>query len=157
MHQSVFDIPVLGRRARSVLDTSGYAVDSFNGQSIVEIIESYPRTEMFATSTAQLLHVVDEVLDLGVRRGVRLFLRGDRNGRFVSALVYLPRDRYTTTTRLAMRQVLLDELDGSDADYSARITESALAMVHYTIQVPGARDAGGPDLSAPRVQGIQER
>ncbi|WP_182346775.1 NAD-glutamate dehydrogenase [Tomitella gaofuii] len=162
MHQSVFDIPVLGRRARSVLDRSGYAVDSFNGQSIVEIIESYPRTEMFATSTAQLLHVVDEVLDLGVRRGVRLFLRGDRNGRFISALVYLPRDRYTTTTRLAMRDVLLDELGGTDADYSARITESALAMVHYTIQAPAAWDepggeGDGLDVSARRVAEIQER
>ncbi|QDQ98073.1 NAD-glutamate dehydrogenase [Tomitella fengzijianii] len=162
MHQSVFDIPVLGRRARSVLDRSGYAEDSFNGQSIVEIIESYPRTEMFATSTAQLLHVVDAVLDLGVRRGVRLFLRGDRNGRFISALVYLPRDRYTTTTRLGMRDVLLDELGGTDADYSARITESALAMVHYTIQAPAAWDepeAGGDglDLSGRRVLEIQER
>ncbi|WP_307810967.1 NAD-glutamate dehydrogenase [Tomitella cavernea] len=161
MHQSVFDIPVLGRRARSVLDRSGYAVDSFNGQSIVEIIESYPRTEMFATSTARLLHVVDEVLDLGVRRGVRLFLRGDRNGRFISALVYLPRDRYTTTTRLAMRDVLLEALGGTDADYSARITESALAMVHYTIQAPAAWGEPGAgvdlDVSARRVLEIQER
>ncbi|MDN5757138.1 MAG: NAD-glutamate dehydrogenase [Tomitella sp.] len=158
MHQSVFDIPVLSRRARSVLDRSGYGLDSYNGQSVVEIIESYPRTEMFATSTAQLVRVVDEVLDLEVRRGVRLFLRGDRNGRFVSALVYLPRDRYTTTTRLAMREVLLDELEGVDVEYSARITESMLAMVHYTVQTPTAWDDGGePDLGPDRAQRIQER
>lgn len=158
LHRSVFDIPVLSRRAREVVAAAGHAPDSYSGQSVLEIIESYPRTEMFATGATALLNVVTEVLSLGVSRGVRLFLRADRNSRFVSALVYLPRDRYTTDVRLKMREVLIEELGGSSAEYNARVSESSLAMVHYTVQTPNAWDGGrAPDLSEEHRLRIQDR
>ncbi|WP_024793339.1 NAD-glutamate dehydrogenase [Tomitella biformata] len=157
LHRSVFDIPVLSRRTHQVLERSGYSADSYSGQSVLEIIESYPRTEMFATGTTALLNIVNEVLSLGINRGVRLFLRADRNGRFVSALVYLPRDRYTTAVRLRMRAILVAELGGISAEYNARVSESSLAMVHYTVQTPNAWDNDqAPDLSEENRVRIQD-
>ncbi|MDG3013191.1 NAD-glutamate dehydrogenase [Speluncibacter jeojiensis] len=147
IHQNVLEIPILGRRARQVLELAGQTEDSYNGQSMLEIIESYPRTELFATDTDTLLKVVSSVLSVGLTRDLRLFLRGDANGNFVSALVYLPRDRYRTGVRLAMKAILLAELGGSSVDYTTRVTESSFAMVHFTVHIPrGWEDGHGPDL-----------
>ncbi|MEO9220777.1 MAG: NAD-glutamate dehydrogenase domain-containing protein, partial [Mycobacteriaceae bacterium] len=76
------------------------------------------------------------VVSLGQQRSVRLFLREDPYGRFVSCLVYLPRDRYTTRARMEIQDVLLRELGGSSLDYTARVSESPLALVHLTVQTP---------------------
>ncbi|MFD4179892.1 NAD-glutamate dehydrogenase [Rhodococcus sp. NPDC058514] len=134
LHENVLDIPVIGRRARSVIERAGFELDSFSGQRMLEVIQSFPRTELFSSDTDTLFDTITAVLAIGLRRQVRLFLRDDRFGGFTSALVYLPRDRYTTRVRLAMQSILLRELGGSTLEYSARVTESDLAMVHFTIR-----------------------
>ena len=87
------------------------------------------------------------VLHLQERRQTRLFLRQDPTGRFWSALVYLPRDRYTTEVRLAMQELLLERLGGTSIEYTARSTESVLARLHFVVRVPvgrrGAAEADG--------------
>ena len=52
------------------------------------------------------------MLHLQERRRLRLFLRRDDYGRFMSCLVYLPRDRYTTQMRLRMEEILREAFDG---------------------------------------------
>ncbi|MBY8854623.1 NAD-glutamate dehydrogenase, partial [Saccharothrix sp. MB29] len=78
----------------------------------LEVIQNYPRTELFSVDTDTLYQTVTGVIALAERRRLRLFLRRDPYGRFYSCLVYLPRDRYTTTSRLAMQEVLIDQLGG---------------------------------------------
>ena len=68
------------------------------------------------------------------RRQTRLFMRRDRYGRFVSCLVYLPRDRYTTTVRLRMADILKEEFGTDLVDYTARVTESMLARLHFVVR-----------------------
>lgn len=70
------------------------------GQLVLDIIQTVPRSELFALTSGQLLDMAGAVIDLGARRRTLLFLRTDRLGHFVSCLVYLPRDRYTTGVRL---------------------------------------------------------
>jgi len=148
LHENVLDIPVVNRRTRTVIERAGFDLDSFSGQAMLEVVQTYPRTELFATDTDTLLETVSVVLAIGDRRAVRLFLRRDTYGRFVSCLVYLPRDRYTTRTRTAVQDVLLRELGGVSLEHTARVTESALALLHVTVHTPQ-----GAVLEA----GIQER
>ncbi|MFD4469473.1 NAD-glutamate dehydrogenase [Rhodococcus sp. NPDC058505] len=139
VHENILDIPVVATRARAVIARAGFDLHSFSGQAMLEVIQSLPRTELFSVDADTLFDTVTAVLAIGVRRQARLFLRDDHDGRFVSALVYLPRDRYNTRSRLAMQSILLRELGGGTLDYSARVTESDLAMVHFTIRTePGA-------------------
>ncbi len=81
------------------------------------------------------------VVDLGSRRRALLFLRTDQLAHFVSCLVYLPRDRYTTAVRLEMQDILVRELGGTSIEYTARVSESPWAVVHFTVRMP---DAPGP-------------
>ncbi|MEW1933509.1 NAD-glutamate dehydrogenase [Rhodococcus sp. NPDC079359] len=138
LHENVLDIPVIERRVRSVIARAGHDLGSFSGQAMLEVLQSMPRSELFATSAAWLFETASAVLALGRRRKVKLFVRPDAGGSFVSALVYLPRDRYTTRVRLAIQDRLLRELGGTSLDYTARVTESDLALLHVTVRrTPG--------------------
>jgi glutamate dehydrogenase len=148
LHANVLEVPVISGRVREAIKRAGYSIDSYSGQSMLEIIQSYPRTELFTIDTDTLFKTVSEVVAIGLSRELRLFLRGDPNGKFVSALVYLPRDRYRTGVRVEMQEILMHELGGSRIDYAARVTESVLAQVHFTIRIPdGWTDGNAPDLS----------
>ena len=122
-------------------------VESWSGQRMLEVLQTYPRAELLCTDRASLLETVTGVLALAERRRVRLFLRRDRWGRYFSAMIYLPRDRYTTATRLRMQQLLLDRLEGTDIEYTARVTEDQLALLHVTVHT-GQREPVRPDVPA---------
>ncbi|MEU7633860.1 NAD-glutamate dehydrogenase domain-containing protein, partial [Nocardia sp. NPDC049220] len=136
VHENVLDIPVIERRVRSVIEKSGFDLESFSGQAMLEAIQSFPRTELFSSDAETLRRTATAVLNVSLRRQVRLFLRADTYGRFVACLVYLPRDRYTTRVRLEMQDILVRELGGVSIDYTARVGESDLARVYFTVRMP---------------------
>ncbi len=133
LYEDVLDIPVIERRVREVIHRAGFPMESHSGQKMLDVIQNYPRPELFSTDVQSLYETTTGVLALADRRRLRLFMRRDPYGRFFSCLVYLPRDRYTTTTRLAMQEVLLAELAGTDLEYSARVGETEVARVHFTV------------------------
>ena len=133
---SPWEIPVLRRKAQRVVDRSGLPPGSHDHKALVEIIETYPRDELFQLSEDELFEIALGVLHLGERQRVRLFVRRDAFGRFVSCLVYLPRERFNTTNRGRIEEILLDAFSGTNADFSARVSESVLARLHYVIGTP---------------------
>ena len=133
--QSVWKIPLLKSKSAAVLERSGFNPRSHSGKDLVEIIEDYPRDELFQMSVPELYETTMGVLYLQERRRLRLFMRRDVYGRFVSCLVYLPRERYDTQVRLKMRAILLDALGGSSIDDTFRVAESVLARVHFVVRV----------------------
>ncbi|WP_336083099.1 NAD-glutamate dehydrogenase [Nocardia sp. SSK8] len=147
VHENVLDIPVINRRVRTAIEAAGFDLESFSGQAMLEVIESFPRTELFSADTETLRRTAVAVLGVGLRRQVRLFLRSDSYGRFVACMVYLPRDRYTTAVRLEMQDILVRELGGTDIDYSARVSESELASVYFTVMLSTDAHAPTPDTS----------
>ncbi len=138
LHEDVLDIPVIRRRVLDVIRRAGFPLKSYSGQRMLEVVQTYPRPELFSTDPDSLYTTVTGVLALADRRTLRMFRRRDPYGRFYSCLVYLPRDRYTTRSRLAMQEVLLRDLGGTSIEYSARVGESQLARVHFTVHT----DAG---------------
>ena len=104
--ESVTRVPVLRRKLDRMLDIAGVPADSHDGQALLEILEGFPREELFEISAERLAPIALAVLGLGERKQVRLFVRPDSYGRYVSCLVYLPRDRYTTQVRLRAQEIL---------------------------------------------------
>ncbi|MGZ4507308.1 MAG: NAD-glutamate dehydrogenase [Blastococcus sp.] len=151
---SVLDVPLVRRRVEEVIARSGTPADSHTGKELLDVLESYPRDELLQVGADELLPVAMAVLHLQERRQTRLFLRKDAAGRFWSALVYLPRDRYTTEVRLAMQQLLLSRLGGTSIEYTARSTESVLARLHFVIRMPVVR-GGSPKPMTVDVETLQ--
>src|SRR5215218_224592 len=133
------DVPLGRRRVEAVIAGSGVPADSHTGKELLDVLETYPRDELLQVGPDELLPVAMAALNLQERRQTRLFLRQDPTGRFWSALVYLPRDRYTTEVRTRMQQILLTRLGGTSVEYTARSTESVLARLHFVVRVPVAK------------------
>ncbi|HEY0403991.1 MAG TPA: NAD-glutamate dehydrogenase domain-containing protein, partial [Blastococcus sp.] len=151
---SVVDVPLVRRRVAEVVTRSGVPADSHTGKELLDVLETYPRDELLQVGADELLPVALAVLQLQERRQTRLFLRQDPTGRFWSALVYLPRDRYTTEVRLAIQQLLLERLGGTNVEYTARSTESVLARLHFVVRVPVGR-RGSPKPMVVDVEALQ--
>src|SRR5690625_700639 len=156
MNADVFEIPVISRTVRRALALSE-SEPGHPGQLLLDIIQTVPRSELFAISSEQLLNRAMAASDLGSRRGALLFLRGDRTGRFVSCLVYLPRDRYTTPVRLQMEDILTAEFGGVGVEYSARVSEAPWALVHFMVRLPDDPQARTVDASEANRVRIQAR
>ncbi|RYF44788.1 MAG: NAD-glutamate dehydrogenase, partial [Comamonadaceae bacterium] len=155
LHENVLDIPVLARRARAVIARAGYRLESHSGQGLLEIIQDYPRPELFSIDADALYRTVLSVLRAAAREQLLLLLRPPPGNLHVSALVYLPGDRYTTGARVAMQDVLHDEFPGSNIDHTVRVTESVLALVHFTIHLASKCDTdavGDWAMAQKRVQ-----
>ncbi|MEE4022641.1 NAD-glutamate dehydrogenase [Gordonia sp. PKS22-38] len=150
LHQTVLDVPVLRAKVHGVLGRAKVDEDSFAGQSMLELLQNYPLVEMFAASDEELGRRVDELLDAVATRSLRLFVRTDLAGEMASALVYLPRDRYNTKTRLELQSHLLRALGGSAIEYTARVSEMPLALLQVLVRVDGdvARSLGALDTGS---------
>ncbi|MQY07068.1 NAD-glutamate dehydrogenase [Actinomadura macrotermitis] len=148
--ESISHVPVLKRKLDEVLELAGFTADSYDGQDIIEILESYPRDELFQISVDDLLPIALGVLRLRERRQLKLFLRKDMYGRYMSCMVYLPRDRYTTKIRLRIQEILRRAFEGVSVDYSANVTESMLARLHVVVR--GERGRPLPDVDVDELE-----
>ncbi len=153
--ESVTRIPVVRRKVQEVMTGAGFSGDSHDGRDLLQIMETFPRDEMFQTAAAELQSIATSVLYLQERRRLRLFLRQDDYGRYYSAYVYLPRDRYTTRIRLALTDILKTELNGDAIDYTVYATESVLTRLHFVIRVAPGTEL--PQLSDADIERIENR
>ncbi len=148
--ESVLRLPIVADKVRAVLSRSGFAAHSHSGKDLLQVLEAYPRDELFQADVDTLYDTATDVLHLTERRRAQLFVRKDEFGRFVSALVYIPRDRYNTTVRLAMENILRTAYGAESVDYTTRVSESALAQLHFVVRVP--RGTSIPDVDTCRLQ-----
>ncbi|MGW0556877.1 NAD-glutamate dehydrogenase [Streptomyces sp. NPDC002926] len=153
--ESVRRVPVIRRKVAEVLEGAGFSPNSHDGRDLLQILETYPRDELFQTPVDQLRSIVTSVLYLQERRRLRLYLRQDEYGRYYSALIYLPRDRYTTGVRLRLIDILKEELGGSSVDFTAWNTESILSRLHFVVRVPSGTEL--PHLTDADVERIEAR
>jgi glutamate dehydrogenase len=155
MNANVLEIPLVSRRVNDAL-AMAHRDPSHPGQLLLDIIQTIPRSELFALSAKELLDMAMAVVDLGSRRRTLLFMRADQLAHFVSCLVYLPRDRYTTAVRLEMQDILVRELGGVSIDYAARVSESPWAVVHFTVRMPEGSRKQDIDVSLENETRIQD-
>src|SRR5689334_19759960 len=142
MNADVLEIPMISRRVVEALAMADN--DPIHpGQLLLDVIQTVPRSELFTLSAERLLAMAKAVVDLGPQRNALLFLRADRLQYFVSCLVYLPRDRYTTAVRLQIEDILVHEFGGTRLEFTARVSESPWALMHFMVRLPSE----GPDAA----------
>ncbi|GAA3830117.1 NAD-glutamate dehydrogenase [Sphaerisporangium flaviroseum] len=150
--ESITHIPVLRRKLDEVLDQAGFTPESHDGKDLIEILETYPRAELFQVPAEDLVPMALGVLRLRERKRVKLFLRRDDYSRYISCLIYLPRDRYTTDVRIRMQDILLQALGGKTLDYSTMIGESPLARLHVVIRGERGKPLSGTEIDLPALE-----
>jgi glutamate dehydrogenase len=139
-NRSPREIPLLRHKIDSTVAHFGLDPASHDGKAVVHVLETYPRDELFQTSVPDLIRTVRGIVNLYERQRVRLFLRRDTFGRYYSALIFVPRDRYNTQVRQRMESVINQQLRATQIESQVQLSDSALARVHMIIRVP----AGSP-------------
>ncbi len=132
------DIPLLRRKVANVIKRAGLPAGGHAGKALVNILDTYPRDELFQTSEDDLLRTAKAILHLGDRQRLRLFVRRDAFERFLSCLIYAPREKYTTELRQKWQALLTQAFGGSSSEFNAHLSESPLARVMIIVRTtPG--------------------
>ncbi len=144
-NRSARNIPVLRRKVARILDRAGVIPRSHDGRTLMNIVENLPRDELFQASEAHLLATSLGILRLQFRPRVAVFLRRDDFNRFVSCLVYVPRDRYSTAIRQAVQRILAKAFGGSVTTHYGEVGDAPLARLQVFIKTtPGQVPAVDP-------------
>lgn len=132
-------IPFLRRKVENVLKASNLKPKSHAGKVLLNILETLPRDDLFQGTTAELLEISMGIYYLQERKLIRLFARKDIYGRFVSCLVFVPRDHFNTQLRQAMQRLLEKEFDATESSFFTRFSDSVLARIHFIIRTDPAK------------------
>ncbi len=138
-NRSPREIPLLGRKVETIIQRAGFSPNSHDGKALAHILETYPRDELFQASEDELLETAVGILHLQERQRVALFVRRDPYERFVTCLIFLPKDTMNTELRLKMQEVVSKAFDGTLSAYYVHLGDGALARLQFIIATnPGA-------------------
>jgi len=153
-NRSPREIPLLRRKTEACIARAGFDPASHDGKALLHILEGFPRDELFQMSADELYETALGVLRLQERQRIALFTRRDPFERFVSCLVFLPKDRLTTELRLRIQGILAKAHGGKIAAFHTQVTDDNLARLHIVIETtPGAiPEVDLPDLEARLVE-----
>lgn len=136
--RSVQEIPIVGKKISTIQDMALFDKRSHAGKALTHILETFPRDETFQVDTNSLFKTAMGILQLTERPRTEAFIRPDPFGRYVSALVYVPRENYHSGLREAVAAILCDAYDGEVSVYYALLGEESLARWHFIIRTkPG--------------------
>ncbi|HML10923.1 MAG TPA: NAD-glutamate dehydrogenase [Stellaceae bacterium] len=148
-------IPIVRRKVERVVARSGLPATGHDGKALLHILDTFPRDELFQAKEDWLYDTATGVLNLQERQRVALFVRRDPLERYVSCLVYAPRERYDTGLRRRFAAILEEAFAGTMSTFYTHIDESQLARVHFIIHAKaGARER---PLAAPDVAALEGR
>jgi glutamate dehydrogenase len=132
-HHSTRSMPYLRRKIDAVLTRAAFAPSSHSGKALVNVLENYPRDELFQIDEDTLLQFALAVLQLGERPRVRVLPRRDLFNRFESVLVYVPRDRYDGNVRRRIGDYLAQAFKGRVTAFYPFFPEGPLVRVHFIV------------------------
>ncbi len=130
-----FDIPVLRSKVRQALLKSSFPLKSHGRKDLKHILINLPRDDLFCSSVDELYKLSINILQLQDRAEVRLFVSKDAYNRFISCLVYVPENRFSTDVLYEMKAVVEHEFKALSIRFSTDFTGPVLARIHFSIRV----------------------
>ncbi|MBU3016944.1 NAD-glutamate dehydrogenase [Paraglaciecola agarilytica] len=135
-NSSATQIPVLKSKIDSICQKSGFEKDSHGYKAFLNILETYPRDELLQGSEDELAQIALGIFQMQERGISRLFVRKDVFGRFISCMVYVPRERYNTQLRKDTQALLQKSFDSQeDVEFTTYFSESVYARTQYIVRV----------------------
>ncbi|RCK39462.1 NAD-glutamate dehydrogenase [Thalassospira xiamenensis] len=131
-------IPLLRMKLAETIKRAGFPPASHDAKALVNILETFPRDELFQIELDDLYHICMGILHLQERQRIALFVRRDAFERFVSCQVFCPRDRFSTKLRMKFQSVIEAAFDGKVTAHYTLIGDSPLARLHLLVKTtPG--------------------
>jgi glutamate dehydrogenase len=131
---STHDIPMLRRKVLKIVEKAGFSPQWHDGKALIHILDSLPRDELFQASEEELLTVGKKVLSIQEQPRIALFIRRDHFDRYLSCLVYVPRDRFEYSLNDRIGQILQESLNSPVDLVSAQYGDLSFARIHYMVR-----------------------
>lgn len=128
-------IPFLRHKVASVIENSHLNPKGHAGKVLLNILETLPRDDLIQANEEELLEICMGIFYMQERRRIRMFARVDLYRRFISCLVYVPKERYNTEIRKEMELTLVKQFDAQSLSFSTYFSESALARIHFLFRI----------------------
>lgn len=133
--ENSFNIPIVRNKTKQVIERSGLNAGSHHSKELQHILEVYPRDELFHTDVDHLTRTAIGILNIQERRRTHIFIRQDQLNKFLSCLIYVPRDLYNTELRQKMQNILVDAFNPEDIEFTTYFSESILARTLFTLKL----------------------
>jgi glutamate dehydrogenase len=146
--ENPMQVPLLRRKLGAVLERAGLLPAGHSGKALASILEGYPRDELMQISAEDLYRHAMAILQLGERQRLRLLVRQDAYSRFVSCLIFVPRERYNTELRMRFQQILVEAFNGVSSDFDVDLSTSVLGRILMRIRTRPGEMAATPDAKA---------
>ncbi|WP_349431456.1 NAD-glutamate dehydrogenase [Methylomarinum sp. Ch1-1] len=127
-------IPMVRDKISYVMQRFAFRKSSHRARSLMFILQSLPRDEIFQAEPEELFQCAATVIQLQERQRIKVFARHDVYGHFISLLVFVPRERYHTESRKKIQRILLETFEAQNVDFSVQLSESILARIHFIIR-----------------------
>ncbi|HJV12165.1 MAG TPA: NAD-glutamate dehydrogenase [Burkholderiales bacterium] len=141
-------IPLVRRKLAQVEGRAGLLPAGYSGKALASILENYPRDELLQISAEDLYRHATATLQLGERQRLRLLTRQDAYGRFVTCLIYVPRERYNTELRQRFQRILTEAFNGVSSDFDVDLSSATLGRIVMRIRTRPGEMARTPDIRA---------
>ena len=128
-------IPLLREKVARVMDRAAYPPNSHAAKALFNILETFPRDQLFQVEDDDLYATAMGILHLQERQRIRLFVHRDRYARFVACIVYVPRERFNTYVRQQIQELLAESLRAQDSEFTVQLSESVLARLYFVFRV----------------------
>jgi glutamate dehydrogenase len=143
------EIPLLRRKVKNVVARAGFDPLGHMGKALVTLLEEHPRDELLQISEDELFETAMGILRLVERQRTRLFVRRDAYGRFLSCLIYLPRENHSTELRERIERILMKAFNGISAEHTVHFSESALARTQVIVRT---KPGNVPDFDVRKIE-----
>src|SRR6266850_2434774 len=150
--ENPMQVPLLRRKLGAVIERAGLLPAGYSGKALASILESYPRDELLQIGAEDLYRHARATLQLGDRQRLRLLVRQDPYARFVSCLIFVPRERYNTELRQRFQRILTEAFHGVSSEFDVDLSAATLGRILMRIRTRPGEMAAQPDL-----KGLEQR
>lgn len=137
-------IPILRQKIDYVLKRADFLPSSHDSKALTHILDMFPRNELFQISNKKLFETAMGILHLQDRPRTAIFVRYDDFERFVSCIIYTPREVFTSALREKFSEILTRSFNGRLSAFYTELSDSMMARIHFII---GTEPGNVPDYN----------
>lgn len=133
--ESVLNIPVVREKVDDIYERINININHYSGKVVRQVLETYPRDELFQGTEEELCQTMVSIAQINERHQVRLFMRQDPTGNFVTAMIYIPRDIFSTRLREQILKLIGDAIGAESSEYNTFYSESILSRTYLIFRL----------------------
>ena len=146
-HVTPEEIPFLRKKVQRVIERSGFRKNGHSYKTLKNILETYPRDELFLTDEDELFETCIGILHIKERQKTKLFIRQDSYSRYYFCMLFMPRERYNSDIRGRIQQLLKERLGGYEVSFTANFLESVLCRIDFVVKTDPTQSLPPFDIS----------